>query len=239
MGGSGGGGGGKLGDKLGDMIETKCSDPNTCFGVVPADLDCTFQEPEKPDTTGMDVDKRNQVKREYRAKKKECKENMVKCACCAGMSVEDIIAAKGDNGGSRPSGGGGGAGGRPGKGGYGFFGKESGGAKLQNMIETECDNPSTCDMVDDPTTLDCTFEMPDRPDMSELDEDAKAQLKEELKAKMKERYQDMAKCVCCAGTPIEDITAAAHPLGGGSDGKPGGRPGGMGGFGGGFLPQGG
>eukprot|EP00578_Thalassiosira_sp_NH16_P009463 CAMPEP_0181125012 /NCGR_PEP_ID=MMETSP1071-20121207/26810_1 /TAXON_ID=35127 /ORGANISM="Thalassiosira sp., Strain NH16" /LENGTH=34 /DNA_ID= /DNA_START= /DNA_END= /DNA_ORIENTATION= len=33
--------------------------------------------------------------------------------------------------------------------------------------------------------------------------------------------------------------AAAHPLGGGSDGKPGGRPGGMGGFGGGFLPQGG
>eukprot|EP00581_Thalassiosira_minuscula_P009840 CAMPEP_0183706664 /NCGR_PEP_ID=MMETSP0737-20130205/3429_1 /TAXON_ID=385413 /ORGANISM="Thalassiosira miniscula, Strain CCMP1093" /LENGTH=194 /DNA_ID=CAMNT_0025934129 /DNA_START=153 /DNA_END=737 /DNA_ORIENTATION=- len=116
----------KGGDKLGrlqSMIETECGDGNSiCDGVDTNALDCTFEKPpERPDMTDVDEDRKAQLKTEFRAKKEECRQKMLKCACCAGMSAEDILAAKREQGGKGGGGGGsrpymGGGSGRPGMG---------------------------------------------------------------------------------------------------------------------------
>jgi len=236
----GGGGGGNLAERLEAMVETQC-DPTTCEGVTLTEDDCTSQQlqnPPRPDTSEMDRDARARAKNEYRAAKKDCKQNMFKCACCAGMSIEDILAARGDAGGSRPHGGGGGSGrpGRPsmgGGGGGGLFGGESSGGKLQSMIETKCNEPSTCSGVTS-ASLDCTFDFDEAPDLSSLS-GMDESMKEDFKAQMEERWENMVKCACCGDMSIEDVLAAARPLGGGMGGFGGGsgRPG-MGGFLGGF-----
>ena len=95
------GGGKPSGDRLKNMCDTEwpnfeCDDTES--------IDCTFEKPERPDTTGLDEDAIAQLKTEVRAKKEEFRQKMLKCACCAMMSVEDILAVK-EEGGSRPFGG--------------------------------------------------------------------------------------------------------------------------------------
>jgi len=100
----------QAGGRLQNMIDTECPGFN-CVGVQVESLECTFERPERPDMAGMDEDEIAQLKSELEAKKQEHKENLLKCACCKNMSVEDILAAKGDQEGSRPQEGGSG---RPG-----------------------------------------------------------------------------------------------------------------------------
>ncbi len=127
----GSGGGKPSAEQLQTMINNEC--PN--FKCDDTDsIDCTFERPEPAGTTGLDGDKIAQFKAKFKAKKEEFRQKMIKCVCCDKMSVEDILAAKGDHGGSRPHGGGGGSGrpgmggsGKPGAGGGGMFGGGSGG----------------------------------------------------------------------------------------------------------------
>ncbi|KAL7542885.1 hypothetical protein ACHAXR_013187 [Thalassiosira sp. AJA248-18] len=101
------------GGQLQDMISTMC--PTFDCNTVYTD-DCTFERPERPDMSGLTEDQISELKSEFRAKKEERRQKMLGCACCDGMSEEDILAAKGDGGSlSRPGGGGGP--GRPGMGG--------------------------------------------------------------------------------------------------------------------------
>ena len=100
------------GGRLQNMIDTECP-TFSCGGNEGSGCTLSFEKPQRPDITGMDEDEIAQLKSEMQAKKEEFKQNILKCACCDNMSVEDILAARGDQGGSRPFGGGGG-GGRPG-----------------------------------------------------------------------------------------------------------------------------
>jgi len=117
-------GGRNPGDRLQNMIDNECGDADSICDGVDLESVCTFENPVKPDMTDLDVDRIAELKTQFRAKKEECKQQMLKCACCANMSVEDILAARGDQDGSHfGGGGGGGGGGRPDKGG----GDDSGG----------------------------------------------------------------------------------------------------------------
>ena len=117
--------------RIENMLDTKCPD----FDCDATTVECTFERPERPDTSGMDEDEKAEMWTEFKAKKEERRQKMLECVCCSGMSVEDILALKAEAGGSRPSGmggSGGGGGGRPGGrpggmgGGGGFKGRGGG-----------------------------------------------------------------------------------------------------------------
>ena len=99
------------GDRLQAMIDTQCT-KDFCDGVADETLDCDFDKPEHLFMDGLDGDKTAELKKEIKAKKQEAMQKMLKCACCAKTSVEDILAAKGQfaghpgggKGGSRPQG---------------------------------------------------------------------------------------------------------------------------------------
>ena len=57
---------------------------------------CTFEKPKRPDTNDLTNEQIVDLKSEFKAKKEERREQMLKCACCADMSVEDILTAKED-----------------------------------------------------------------------------------------------------------------------------------------------
>ncbi len=146
------------GDRLQNMIDTTCS----TYDCEPVDidvLDCTFEKPKRPDLTGLSEDEIAQLKSDFQAKKEERREQMLKCACCGDMSVEDILAAKGDGNenGGRPglsSGGGSGAG-RPGGMGEGSRpGGEGGGSLTQEMLDEKCET-FDCSTVE-AESVDCT-----------------------------------------------------------------------------------
>ncbi|KAK1740438.1 hypothetical protein QTG54_008533 [Skeletonema marinoi] len=127
----GGGGGDKLA-KLQNMIDTECT---ASFSLScpddPTDDDCTFEKPERPNFTDLSQDEIQQLKEDYRAMRKERKQQLLVCACCGGYSLDEMLpfakgsttatASGGDGSGSsvgagRPGmfgGGGGGGGSRP------------------------------------------------------------------------------------------------------------------------------
>jgi cytochrome c556 len=214
--------GGKLSpDKLQSMLETECP-AIECNGNDADTLTCTFDKPERPDLSGLDEDEIADLKDEFKSKKKEFREKMIRCACCSEMSAEDILAAMGKAGGSNPFEGGGGSGrpqtdggsSRPG----GGFGGRPGGKlspeKLQNMVDTECLG-FDCE-GNTAETLTCTFDKPERPDLAGLGEDEIAELKADFKAKKKECKQKMIQCACCADMSVDDILAAMGNVGGAS-----------------------
>jgi hypothetical protein len=149
------------------MINSQCP-TFACNGENAQTLDCTFAsgDPERPDVTGLDEDRKAELRAQFRAKREECRQNTLKCACCAGMSAEEILAAKAENGGSsRPfSAGGGVPGGRPGMGAAGGGGSRpqgSGGGSDgsftidEEILAERC--PSFLDQcVNMPVDLDCT-----------------------------------------------------------------------------------
>ncbi|KAL7550972.1 hypothetical protein ACHAWF_014180 [Thalassiosira exigua] len=214
--------GGKLSpDKLQSMLETECP-AIECNGNDADTLTCTFDKPERSDLSGLDEDEIAELKADFKAKKKEFREKMIRCACCSEMSPEDILAAMGKAGGSNPFEGGGGSGrpqadggsSRPG----GGFGGRPGGKlspeKLQNMVDTECLG-FDCE-GNTAETLTCTFDKPERPDLAGLGEDEKAEMKADFKAKKKACKQKMIQCACCADMSVDDILAAMGKVGGAS-----------------------
>ena len=141
-------GGNVPGGRLQNKIDTTCPTYD-CGAVDIDDLDCTFEKPERPDLTGLSEEEIAQLKSDLQAKKEERREQMLKCACCGDMSVEDILAAKGDG-----SGGGSGAGRPGGMGGGSRPGGERGGAPTQEMLDEKCE-AFDCSTVE-AESVDCT-----------------------------------------------------------------------------------
>ena len=84
--------------RLQSMKDDKCPEFLTTFSCPEsaANMDCTLERPERPDVVELEFD--DEVKAEFQAKKKEFKEQLMKCVCCDVVSVEDILASKGDSG---------------------------------------------------------------------------------------------------------------------------------------------
>ena len=199
--------------KLQNLIDNGC-DTITCPAVSPSTAECTFEKPERPSLEGLTEAEIAQIKEDMQAKKEEKKEQILKCACCAGFALEDMIAARteGEGGGSRPGGmSGEGSGGRP-QGGGDMM------AKLQNLIDNGC-NSLTCPAVN-PSAAECTFEKPEKPSLEGLSEAEIAQIKEDMQAKKEEKKEQILKCACCAGFALEDMVAA-RPEGEGGGSRPG------------------
>lgn len=170
----GGGAGPPSSNRLQNMVDT-CS-TFACNGYDANNLDCTFEKPKRPDTNDLTDEQIVDLKSEFKAKKEERREQMLKCACCADMSVEDILAAKGDRqqgDGSRPFGEGSagkpeggrlGVGGMPGAAGFGGEsrpqqGSASGGddTNIEEILAEKCPSFQDEDGCDDmPVELDCT-----------------------------------------------------------------------------------
>ena len=88
--------------KLQNLIDNGCNSL-TCPSVNPSAAECTFEKPEKPSLEGLSEAEIAQMKEDMQAKKEEKKEQILKCACCAGFALEDMIAARPEGeGGSRP-----------------------------------------------------------------------------------------------------------------------------------------
>ena len=171
----GGGRGPPSSDRLQNMVDT-CS-TFACNGDDASNLDCTFEKSERPTTTDLTDEGIVDLKSEFKAKREERREQMLKCACCADMSVEDILAAKGgqqQGDRSRPFGGGEGSavkpegsgfgGGRPGTAGFGEGsrpqqGGTSGGddMDIEEVLAEKCPSFQDEDGCGDmPADLDCT-----------------------------------------------------------------------------------
>ena len=98
------------GDSLQDKIDEMCPDVvEDCSRLSDESLECSFEKQERPDLTGLDEDQINELKAEMSADKQARREQMLLCICCGELDVEDVLAAKEQAGGSRPSGAEGGA----------------------------------------------------------------------------------------------------------------------------------
>ena len=198
--------------KLQNLIYSGGCDTLTCPAVSPSTAECTFEKPERPSLEGLSEAEIAELKEDMQAKKEEKKEQILKCACCAGFTLEDMMPARTEGeGGSRPSGmSGGGSGSRP-QGGGDMM------AKLQNLIDNGCDS-LTCPVAK-PTAVECTFEKPEKPSLEGLTEAEIAQMKEDMQAKKEEKKEQILKCACCAGFALEDMMPARP------EGEDGSRPG--------------
>jgi hypothetical protein len=197
--------------KLQNLIDNGGCDTLTCPAVSPSTAECTFEKPDKPSLEGLTEAEIEQIKEDMQAKKEEKKEQILKCACCAGFALEDMMPARPEGEGvSRPGGMSGEGGGRP----------QGGGdmvAKLQNLIDNGCDS-LTCPAVS-PSTAECTFEKPERPSLEGLTEAEIEQIKDDMQAKKEEKKEQILKCACCAGFALEDMMPARP------EGEGGSRPG--------------
>jgi len=113
--------------KLQNMIDTKCTATFslTCPDDSPSEDDCTFEKPERPDTTELSQEEIQQLKEDYRAERKERKEQLLVCACCEGYSLGEMLPyAQGGGGGD-----GGGSFSGSGTGKHGMFGGGGGGSR--------------------------------------------------------------------------------------------------------------
>jgi len=103
----------RQGGRLQKLKDKKCPgflETFTCPANLDA-IDCTLERPARPADEGELVFD-DEMMNEFKEKREEFKEKLMECVCCDVVSIEDILASKGD----RPSGGGGFGGGRPGKG---------------------------------------------------------------------------------------------------------------------------
>ncbi|KAL9188975.1 hypothetical protein ACHAXT_011465 [Thalassiosira profunda] len=115
---------------------------------------CTFEALERPTIAGLEADEIANARAEFRAKLKEGRGKVMKCACCADKSAEEILAAFPE--GVRPFGGGG----RPGMGGgAGRPGGQGGSGSrpdIEAILEAKCDDfkaEGKCDVPEEP---ECT-----------------------------------------------------------------------------------
>ena len=120
------------------------------------------------------------------------REQLVLCACCTDSSIKDLLPEREDG---RSS----------------FINRGHGGGKrkfmkmmLEETIEDECDALS-CPA--DVSSLDCSFERPERPDIDwvELSHDEKMALREGAKSKFDEHRERLTMCVCCTDSSVEDL----------------------------------
>ena len=89
--------------KLQNLIDNGGCDTLTCPAVSPSTAECTFEKPERPSLEGLTEAEIEQIKDDMQAKKEEKKEQILKCACCAGFALEDMMPARPEGeGGSRP-----------------------------------------------------------------------------------------------------------------------------------------
>ena len=87
-------------------------------------------------------------------------------------------------------------------------------AKLQNMIDTKCTATYSLSCPDDtPTEEECTFEKPERPDLTDLSQEEIQQLKEDYRAERKERKQQLLLCACCGAFSLEEMLPFAKGTG--------------------------
>lgn len=105
-------------------------------------------------------------------------------------------------------------------------------AKLQNMIDTKCTAEFSLTCPDDELGDDeCTFEKPERPDITGLSQEEVQQLKEDYRAERQERKEQLLVCACCGGYTLDEMLPFAQGSGSGGDGSgsSSGRPGMFGG----------
>ncbi len=88
--------------KLQNLIDNGGCDTLTCPAVSPSTAECTFEKPGRPSLEGLSEAEIAQIKEEMQAKKEEKKEQILKCACCAGFALEDMVAARPEGEESRP-----------------------------------------------------------------------------------------------------------------------------------------
>jgi len=116
----------RQGGRLQKLKDKKCPgflETFTCPANSDA-IDCTLERPARPADEGELVFD-DEMMNEFKEKREEFKEQLLECVCCDVVSIEDILAEKGD----RPLGGGfGGGGGRPGK----------GDMDIQAMLDEKC-----------------------------------------------------------------------------------------------------
>ena len=136
------GGGDRLA-KLQNMIDTKCTATYSlsCPDDTPTEEECTFEKPERPDFTDLSPEEIQQLKEDYRAKRKERRQQLLMCACCGAFSLEEMLPFAQGTGSGKPGIFGGES--RPeGTEGSGFQGMGSGrGGGLRNRqpVETEAE----------------------------------------------------------------------------------------------------
>jgi hypothetical protein len=98
-GGMNGGGGGKKGPPSPERLQAKIDETCPTFDCndIEADsLDCTLEErPGRPDFSSMTDAEIEAFKAEMMAKKEEKKEQVMNCACCADISVEELLGGEG------------------------------------------------------------------------------------------------------------------------------------------------
>ena len=140
-------GGRKFRAKLQNMIDTECTDTFTC-PVDPPTLDeCTFEKPERPSFEGLTQEEIQQLKEDFRAARKERKQQILTCACCGGFTLDEMLPfaqGGGEDGSGGPGlfGGSGflGGGGRPGRG---------GGLRNRQPIDTEVESEESVSSADE------------------------------------------------------------------------------------------
>ena len=104
--------------KLQNMIDTKCNADFTCPVDTPSIEECTFEKPERPDTTGLSQEEIQQLKEDGKGMRQERKQQILMCACCGSFSLDEMLPfAKGSDGTGASAGMFGGGGGSRGKGG--------------------------------------------------------------------------------------------------------------------------
>ena len=97
---SGGQEGGESGapspERLQALIDETCPTFD-CTTVNTDTLDCTMEEPPaRPDLSSMTDVEKDALKADIMAKKEEKKEQVMNCACCADISVEELLGGEGN-----------------------------------------------------------------------------------------------------------------------------------------------
>ena len=126
--------------KLQNMIDTKCTATYslTCPDDTPTEEECTFENPKRPDFTDLSQEEIQQLKEDYRSKRKERRQQLLMCACCGAFSLEEMLPSAGSGrpgifgGGSRPDG-------AEGSGFQGMGGGRGGGLRNRQPVETEAE----------------------------------------------------------------------------------------------------
>ncbi|EED86935.1 hypothetical protein THAPSDRAFT_269876 [Thalassiosira pseudonana CCMP1335] len=82
-------------DHLQALIDETCPTFD-CTTVNTDTLDCTMEEPPaRPDFSSMTDVEKDALKADMMAKKEEKKEQVMNCACCADISVEELLGGEG------------------------------------------------------------------------------------------------------------------------------------------------
>jgi len=166
------------------MVETECNADFVCPESVTG-CDANIEKPERPIGTwwGMSEEEKVEAKAEMEAKVDTFKQQILVCACCDGKSLQELVGNDRSEGGR---------------------GKQIL-AKLQEMVETECNADFVC--PESVTGCDANIEKPERPIGTwwGMSEEEKVEAKAEMEAKVDTFKQQILVCACCDGKSLQEL----------------------------------